>query len=394
MCAYCVIKELSKHGPQRFKCPCDEKVTRIDWKRPQQRFTRSGGADFHQVGDGVEVSKGEAPKEEPPLDADVDSLRLFLRSLAVMNKEPRDRKIGRGLLYNTMAAIVPKPISSDDDFSFNMTVHSFSLSMDGAYLPSIKDEQSFLKTATWLHRPLIALSRIPADDDDDASYVSDDEGFDSDDEEDVLEFLSDTSAHDANDDFNSNDDSNYNANNDDPNDMSVDGEYEVSNEGENEGSKEAFENVKFIRDYLPPHKLLKQTANEEIRLLPRYFYALISGHTECSPDVDNVSPYEQSKLFASILMSDSMLRASNPKRIGESTRLIGHVLDRGTDTEIRNVLSRFRVTTSREHRRRTTGTKTLELFSRGEKLNPHDIPFLTADNLELQVVSTHGMQHY
>jgi hypothetical protein len=193
------------------------------------------------VGDVVEVSEGEAPKEGPPLDADVGSLRLFLRSLAVMNKEPRDQKTGRGLLYNAMAAIVPKPILSDDDLPFNMTVHSFSLSMDGAYLSSIKDEQSFLKTAKWLHRPLLALSRTPADDDDNAIYVSDDEGFDSDDEEDVRELLSDASAGDAN----------YMTPMTVPTMMTpmkclLMKNYEVSNEGETEDSKEVFENVKFI----------------------------------------------------------------------------------------------------------------------------------------------------
>lgn len=241
-----------------------------------------------------------------------------------------------GILYTTTIKILPewKETTSDDPdvLPFKTRAASFSLSVDGSTLPSLHDEEGLLVMAAWLHRPLQFLSRIPGDDDDDDYDSADDKRDDDDDDDDVEE------------------------NNDpDPDSMSLDTEEKDSDGSSNNTShkseaddEDIFEDVKVIRDPLSPRKLLDQIIGEEVRLLPRFLYALVSGFTEYPKTCHE--PYEQSKVLASALAADVMLRACFPHQIGETTRLIGRKVEHGTMTELRDTLSRFRVTTSRPGR--------------------------------------------
>jgi hypothetical protein len=102
--------------------------------------------------------------------------------------------------------------------------------------------------------------------------------------------------------------------------------------------------------YVPPHKLLPHIINNERRLLPRILYTLTTGFLEYELSEHNHA-MDRSKIPASYAASDLILRAADPKQVGFFTRTVDFLLEHGTDTETREILSMFRASTSRQYSR-------------------------------------------
>ena len=105
--------------------------------------------------------------------------------------------------------------------------------------------------------------------------------------------------------------------------------------------------------YMPPHELLKYICQKEKRPLPLFLYALATGRQQYELRDGEKDPFafDRSKLLAVYTASDLLLRAVDPKNVGHTTRLVDYLLECGTETETREILSTFRLTTCRENSR-------------------------------------------
>jgi hypothetical protein len=145
--------------------------------------------------------------------------------------------------------------------------------------------------------------------------------------------------------------------------------------------------------YLPPHKLLPHILNHEKRLLPRILYTLMTGLLAYELSDQNQAS-DRSKILASYGANDLIIRAVDPAQVGLFTRTVDFLLEHGRDTETREILFMFCVSTLRQYSRIKHADEFLNKFALGLQLKTHDLVFIMADNVQLQRPEDHSYSHW
>ena len=343
ICYACMIEHQVEHTTstasigKRMKCACGVKVDEHVWSPDGDGEMRMSHSD-------------------PELDPALDGARIYLKQVKEKcNDYGEDQVLGRrGLLHTTQLSI---PANGG-----GIEHNTFELSANGEWLLNPNDGKRCVLGCALMHSAVHPLSSSKKDASDDRSSSS------------IWNQNDDGHAEDGDEDNEGND----------------------INGGETRSELDVTDVV----------GILNYAVMEDKTLMPKLLYALATGHDEYvmytdergeavywgDPRIDaSKLPHQiitsswRGALLASYGASGFLMRATKPnEEVGIVPQFLSEIVEFGSPSTVRDMLSAFRITTSRKHVLREKAEAVIKQMLKGLELGPRDLILISADNVELK----------